>query len=239
MSGVFKRYCMLLLALPVAALAEPVVVKTHSIGTSLVHNTVLGALGLDSVESTVPIPFELTLTSTFLPGPLFSEWAYNDGGEVEIDFSIGDQNFHYVGAANSSVNLYAHSLNYDSYNHYISFDTPGPTSSNYTLGFIHTLYSLPGSHGQNGPLAPLYADESDGAFGYYTIRAAPSNPDVPLSWEMSSANAALSVQVVVIPEPAPFALLTAGLLALGLVHRSRRRTSSAAADRFAPREIIG
>jgi hypothetical protein len=218
MSISIKRNCLLLLALPGIALADPRPVTTHSIGTSHIDNTVLSVLGLANLTTTTALPFELTLTSTFGPNTIPSFWAFNDGGEVAIDFRIGSQAFRYEGSATSSVNVYNQSPSTYAYSHYIRFDKQGPSEASYTVRFSHTLYYLPGSLGLSDPLMPFRADEKDGVYGYYTIDAIPTDPDVPLSWQMSSSNtnAALSVQVGVVPEPASFALLAAGLLTLGL-----------------------
>ncbi|MEH6435978.1 PEP-CTERM sorting domain-containing protein [Massilia sp. DD77] len=220
MSFLSRRACMFVLGLPALVLAEPVSVTTHSTGTSNVDSTILFALGLDSVTTAPFLPFELTLRSTFEPDAIPSNWAYNDGGEVAIDFRIGDQEFHYGGRADSSVNLYDQSTSFDAYGHVISFNTPGPPDSSYIIRFSHTLYYLPDNPGAAGPLSPLYADARDGVYGHYTIDAFPSYPDVPLHWQMSSTtDAMLSVQVGVVPEPAPFLLLSAGLLTLALRRR--------------------
>lgn len=216
-----RRSCVLMLALPLAALADPVAVTTRSTGTSTVDDTVLSALGLNSVTSTAPVPYELTLRSTFDPDtspPSTSDyWAYNYGGAVEIDFRIGSQAYHYDGAANSYANRQSGS--WDGYTHAIYFDTPGPTTSNYTVYFYHTLYGLPGTSGLGGPLMPLDADASDGVQGYYTLHATPSNHDVPLSWYMDAYQSTVSINVAAVPEPASFALLAAGLATLGLRRR--------------------
>ncbi|WP_020653189.1 PEP-CTERM sorting domain-containing protein [Massilia niastensis] len=226
MSILIRRSCMILLALPVAALADPVAVTTHSTGTSTVDNTILSALGLNSVATTAPLPYELTLRSTFDPGsdPLWPPgWAYDFDSEVVIDFRIGSQVYHYDGTANSSVNRVSVSI-FDSYEHNIWFTTAGPPDANYTVHFHNRLYDLPGSMGLGGPLTPFDANESSGenVFGYYTINATPSNPDVPLSWSMQGPPATLSVHVAVVPEPASFVLLAAGLLTLGLRRRFGR-----------------
>lgn len=219
---------MLLLALPIVALADPVTVTTHLTGLSTTDNTILmGALGLNGVTNADLLPYDVTLKSTFDPDkdPLPpTQWAYDYGGEVVIDFRIGSQVYHYEGPANSSAYRTSSSV-FDSYEHHLWFNTPGPSSSNYTVHFYDRLYYLPGSMGLSGPLTPLDADESSGesVFGYFSLNAYPSNPNVPLSWSMEGVGTTESVRVPAVPEPAPFAHLAVGLLTLGLRMRLRRR----------------
>jgi hypothetical protein len=96
---------MLLLALPLVAVADPVTVTTRSTGTQITNesslgttNSMLNVLGLNPLTSTAPLPYELTLTSTFdtdaMPSPeSFWAQAYAD---VVIDFRIGTQAYHYA-----------------------------------------------------------------------------------------------------------------------------------------------
>lgn len=218
-----KRACMPFLALPVLAFAHPVVVITHSSGTSNADDTILWrALGLNSATTTALLPYELTLVSTFDTdaNPASSSGSAHADGDVVIDFHIGSQVFHYEGKAYSTVIRYAQSVGIDSYQHAIEFDTPGPPASNFTIQFSHTLYYVPDDKQPGEPLAMLDADESDGVYGYYSLHAFPGNPDVPLSWNMASYElAALSVQVAAVPEPATWALWTAGLLCGWGAHR--------------------
>ncbi|MBQ5948492.1 PEP-CTERM sorting domain-containing protein [Massilia sp. ST3] len=219
MSILIKRLCMLSSVLPAMVLADPVAVTTHAAGTSSVDSTILFALGLDNGGGTALRPFELTLTSTFAPDSLSSNWAFNDGGPATIAFRIGDQAYRYEGAAHSAVNRYDQSAGFDAYTHAVWFTTPGPLDASYIVRFSNTLYYLPDNPQATGPLSPFQAATGDGADGYYTIDAFPGYPDVPLHWQMSSTDAALSVQVAVVPEPASCALLAAGLLTLGLRRR--------------------
>lgn len=226
-----KRSCILLFTLlaslsatlPAAALAAPlaapVAVITRSSGTTTANDTILAALGLNSVPTTAPLPYALTLRSTF-DADSGTGLVTDYGGDVVVDFQIGGQTFHYNGIGNSSAMRDSVSI-FDNYEQHIWFDTPGPPNANYTVHFYNKLHDLPGSMGQSGPLTPFAADQNSGkdVFGSYAINAYPSNPDVPLSWNMGGAATALSVQVAVVPEPAAFGLLAAGLLTLGLRRR--------------------
>jgi hypothetical protein len=220
MPGLIKRSCLVLFALPAAVLAAPVTVTTHTAGTTLADNTILAALGLNGVTGPAPLPYELTLSSTFDAG---NAAAQNYGGEVEVDFHIDGQTFHYAGSGNSAASRESVSV-FDNYQQHVWFDTPGPPNANFTVHFYNQLYDLPGSMGQSGPLTPFAADQGAGqdAFGAYTIDAYPGNPAVPLSWNMSAPAGAFSVQVAAVPEPAQVALLAAGLLMLGLYRRFAR-----------------
>lgn len=129
MSIPIKRSCALLLAFPLIAVAAPVAVTTHSTGVHRTNDYSLGAtdsllnvLGLDPLTSTAPVPYALTLTSTFdtdaLPSP--ESFLAQADGDVVIDFRIGSQAYHYAGPANSTAYLAAQSANVEEYSPAVS-----------------------------------------------------------------------------------------------------------------------
>ena len=211
-----RRGCMLLLTLPIVSLADPVSVTTHSSGDMTADETVMAVLGLGSLPSGATLPYALTFTSSFDPETNRANWISHIDDKVTIDFRIGSQVYHYEGIAYSQAFRYDQSIHVDAYEHNVWLNTPGPSEGDYLLRFSHTLYNLPRGETGTRPLFPYYADAGDGATGYATVFAYPNNPDVSLRWEMPSNVAALSVQVGVVPEPAAFALMAAGLLTLGL-----------------------
>jgi hypothetical protein len=218
MSIPIKRFCVLLLALPLTAVAEPVTVTTHSTGVHRTNDASLGAtnsllnvLGLDPLTSTAPLPYALTLTSTFdtdaMPSPE-SFWAQAYGAVV-IDFRIGTQAYRYAGPTSSTAYLAAQSANVEEYSHTVWLDTP-----NYRYGFVHDLRAPSGSLGQYNPLAPLDVDQSRltdySAHLFFNLVAE------PIDLSLDPVSSTMFVHVAAVPEPASFALLVAGLAALAL-----------------------
>lgn len=225
MSVVMKRSWTLLLALPLCAVAAPVAVTTHSTGihgTSAdslgTTNSMLNVLGLEPLTSTAPLPYALTLTSTFdtdaMPSPE-SFWAQAIG-DVVIDFRIGTQAYHYAGPANSISHLAAQSVNVEEYSHTIWLETP-----NYYHGFGHAMFGPAGSMGEFNPLAPLDVDDGTlahfSAYLYFNLKAE------PISFGLNPVSSTMSVHVAAVPEPTPFALLAAGLGTLTLARVLPRR----------------
>jgi hypothetical protein len=226
MSVLVKRYCMLLLALPLLAVAAPVAVTTHSTGIHATNadslgttNSMLNVLGLEPLTSTAPLPYALTLTSTFdtdaMPSPE-SFWAQAIG-DVVIDFRIGAQAYHYAGPANSISHLAAQSVNVEEYSHTVWLETP-----NYYHGFGHAMFGPAGSLGEFNPLAPLDVDDSTlthfSAYLYFNLKAE------PISFSLNPVSSTMFVHVAAVPEPASFALLAVGLGALTLARVLPRRT---------------
>jgi uncharacterized protein YodC (DUF2158 family) len=202
-------------------MADPVTVITHSTGTTRPDDTIMNAFGMHSVPATPELPYELTLTSTFDPKDTWAyNYGYNYGGDVVVEFKIGDQVYHYEGGANSTVDRTSVS-SLDSYEHHIWFDTNSVPSTGFTVHFYNALYYLPGGPGQEGPLTPFDADEtsSKDVFGHSSVVMYPANPDIPLRWSMDGNVATVSVHVAVVPEPTHIALLGAGLLTLVLRRR--------------------
>lgn len=233
MSFLIKRSCIILLALPLVAVADPVTVTTRSTGIHSTNadslgttNSMLNVLGLDPLTSTAPFPYELTLTSTFdtnaMPSPE-SFWAQAIG-DVVIDFRIGTQVYHFAGPANSIAHLAAQSVNVEEYSHTIWLETP-----NYFHGFGHAMLGPAGSMGEFNPLAPLHVDETDltnfSAHLNFGLKAE------PISFGLDPISSTMSVHVVAVPEPASFALLAAGLATLAMPRLLSRR-----ARRMRPKE---
>src|SRR5438874_1098293 len=103
-----KHGCVLLFALPVVALASPVTVTSHATGLITIEPEVMQALGAYDFQGTGPLPYELTLTSTYDPGgPLPDRGMDASTGpiDVTIDFHVGDFAYHHAGLGSISTRL--------------------------------------------------------------------------------------------------------------------------------------
>lgn len=219
-----KRILLLLLAAPLALMAAPVTVTTHSAGIIDLNSVSLGyaysvmnVLGLEPPTTTGPLPYELTIEANFDTDTMVSPqafWAYSYGGDVAVAFKIGTQAYHFAGPGNSTVNLYDQSVYVADYGHSVWFETPDDI-----YGFYHHLLGPPASLGIFNPLAALYADQNDGVSGSATIFLDPQANDVQDVFSIQGSGPVMSVHVAPIPEPAPFAMLAAGLVMLGLLRR--------------------
>lgn len=227
MLTMIKRSFILSLAAPMAVLAAPVTVTTHSAGIIDLNSVSLGyaysvmnVLGLEPPTTTGPLPYELTIQANFDTDTMVSPeafWAYSYGAGVVVDFTIGAQAYHFAGPGNSTVNLYEQSVYVSDYGHSVWFETPG-----YRYGFYHQLLGPPAKMGSFNPLAALYADQDDGVYGSATIFLDPAATDVQDVFSIQGGGAVMSVDVAPIPEPASFAMMAIGVLTLSLLRRIGR-----------------
>jgi len=224
--------CVSAIALPAAAFAVPVTVVTHSTGTASVHPTVLHALGQQETPPEDTLPYELTLTSTFDwtgPLPARGEGPYMVyDTEVVVDFRMGDLVYHAAGRDFSSASLYTPDpIGGDMYWHEVSMN-PYPYAYGYSFNFEHTLHGPAGSMGPGGPLTAGTIDGSGDPYSYLWITAYYSNDEYTFSWTMPGDVATYDVRITsAVPEPAPFAMLAGGVLALGLWRGMKKGRRSA------------
>lgn len=196
--------CMLL-ALPLAALADPFTVTTRSSGIANVNPTVLYYLGMDNTIEASELPYELTISSTFdpvadLPGR--GEPIFDRESQVAVEFRLGDMRFDYTGSGMTWASVYTPFDTGDAYWHEVQLDN---------LHFSQRGYAPTGTLGPGGALVMRELGGITG--GIFWIDAYPPNPDAPGSWSMNGAVNNFSVSAV--PEPAAYALLAAGLFVLG------------------------
>lgn len=201
-----------LLALPLAAAAEPVRIVSHSQGMLYPEQQALGALELIApVRDPVDVPFSLQLDSLIDPAsPDFVASAYgvrDRSSMVSLSFQVGDLALSYAGPARASIIRYSDGQ----YQHSLSF-----THNFYNVSLTHIFNADPALLG-DGFLAPRSFSSDDGAQAVFELGVSQSNPDGPSfpSVSVRPEFAALSVTSPV-PEPAPASLFALGLLACAL-----------------------
>lgn len=229
MSHLTKSLCILLCALPLAALADPVTITTRSAGTIKLDATVLQALGLDNTAQEGQLPYEVILRSTIDPAPAapgYGQGVYELGSDTTVDFRVGTMSYHYAGAGLTDANLYNPFGHVDVYQHRITIVPPAAFP--YAIQLTNYGEGPLGSFGTGGALWPHDVDESAGLGGSFRVQIYESNSSSPNFWDMNGIATAFSVQVVgavtapPVPEPASYGMLAAGMLTLGWWRRRTR-----------------
>jgi hypothetical protein len=213
-----KWYGVFLLVLPCVAQAYTVEITSASHGTMQPDNTFLSLLGMTPPAIGGALPYTLTIASfvdTEAPGyteDLFNYAARSDPTQVEVDFTLGGQSFHYAGQGG----VFLHSKQYG-YTHEVSFFLPQSPSVEI---FATHFDDIPGS-----TLNPVSLDDVGprdvSADASLYARLDQNTPGAAVS--MGATVAGFSMHTVSpVPEP-PRAGMLAGGLALLMWRAARRR----------------
>jgi hypothetical protein len=226
-----KRSAVLLFALPVAALADPVTVTTHATGTTfIVDKEVVLSLGLAYPQTANPydplyLPYDLTVTTTYDSDKALirSDFASGYANPTVVDFRLGDQAFHYAGKSSGEARLDTTGGN-DRFSSLVSGIEDGNFHGN-SLTFQINGAGPAGSLGAGDVLAARTIGNGAGFTGGISISAAYRDLDSPyipsFIFDDSQHPGTFSLQVSPVPEPATYAMLGGGLLFLGLGRRLR------------------
>lgn len=218
-----KSSLILLFALPMTAVADPVSVTVRSSGQiDLPDPLVLDRLGLETPDESVP--YQLTVRSIFDPGSAgygdLRDLVIQDPGDLDISLKLGTQSYHFADKGYSDVQVYKIDDTTDGYEYDITFNPP-EASGNYSMSIWNRMAAPTGTSTGHSPLATRSIDF--GTHGFTQFVAFPSNPDAPGFWTMFPTIETYSLQVSPVPEPATLGMLAAGMLA---VAGWRRRTTS-------------
>lgn len=218
-----RQLSAVVLALPLAAAAEPVRITTHLTGQMHPSPFILEQIGLGNFydHSGGPLPFVLMVNTVFdseglgaicQPGHCEDyaadiSYRLRMGGR-SVDFSSSD-GIARIGWSDSS---YQNGLSYLIY--------PYPVvGGNYYISINTWISGPPGSFGDD-PLAPQTVGGT-GMTGMVEFSALPVDPEVPSYWTMGSIADTASLQVSAVPEPLGAGMLAAGLAALAAAARRR------------------
>lgn len=224
MSRLFIGVCLSLLALPLAALADPVTVTTRSSGVIDPNPGAVYHLGMDLYDDrNGPLPYEMTLSSTFDPeqagfleaGPGY--WTAD--ADVVMQLQIGAERYRYDGSvdATTSLRVFDGGTGYEQRIGLIPLGTPGMVT------FVSNRMDAP--VGSGGLFAPRTLSLGAGQ-GVTRITTFLDDPEAPsLSWEMHAGAASMSLQVAsAVPALAPSYALMAGVGTICCWRRRRRRS---------------
>lgn len=223
-----KCLCMLALAMPLGALADPVAIVTRTSGTMTTNDTVMGWLGLAAPPGLAILPYELTIRTVMDPqAPGFDGsrgyWVQQDNSaQLDVTLALGAQTYHYAGLGTAAVSGVG-----DIYRQHIRYALPGSASG---LLIFQNDASIGGMNfGSDSPLHPPQLGEVPSTWAYATVNGVdhPGAPDEEFA-SMTGDGKVFSVSMV--PEPAQGALLAAGMATLLL--RTRKPRGSAAARRL-------
>lgn len=220
MSRLFSTAFVSFLALPLAAVADPITVTTSSSGFM---DPVPGAvfhLGMDLYDyRNGPLPYSLSISSTFEPEQFgLSEDGreyWTSDAELAMALQIGSQAYRYDGMLANTVKVRV--LAGGGYEHEVGLI---PLGTPRAVTFVSN--TLNASAGSDSLFAPRSLTLGPGG-GTTRIFTFLDDPDAPsISWEMHATAASMSLQVVsTVPELAPMYALLAG--SGFFVLRSRRR----------------
>lgn len=221
MSRLLTRFCIPLLALPLTALADTVTVTTYASGSIEPNPGAVYHLGMDLYgERNGPVPYDLTLSSTFDPdvGSIDSgdsDWFGN--ADVAVQLRIGTARYRYDNTLHTTTRLRVFDGG-DAYEQEIGL-IPGGTPGLVT----YMSNRLDAPVGSGGLFAPRTVAPGAGQ-GVTTIFTFLDDPEAPyLTWEMSAEADSMSLQITsAVPAPAPTDALLVGLGTICLWGRRRR-----------------
>jgi hypothetical protein len=200
----------ILLALPLAASADPWTITSRTTGMADPNAIVLGHLDIDDFDNVQggPLPYEMRISTLFDPTEP-DAWgrATDDTAGIWLYFRIGDAEFYFTGEGRSTVQATLDGY----YSHEV-----GLRNGSYVLSLANILQAPAGALGADA-FTPLQLDSGDELSGAMRIDSYPANPDAPGFWSMSASGEFASLNVLSpVPEPLPLAMLATGLFGVGL-----------------------
>ena len=206
-----------LVALPLAAAAEPVRVTTQLTGQLDPGPFTFEQLGLGPFYDQAGsfLPYSLTINTLFdadLSEELcYGTECYNFISEVSYTFRVGEQTVEFAtsdgtGHIRWTGTRYLNSLAYSTGLYYISLDT---------------WLSAPAGSFDDDPLAPRVFGGTPDVGGRIALSIMPLESENPSYWQLSAGADRALLQVSVVPEPAGAAMLAAGLAVVALGRQRR------------------
>lgn len=236
MQKLAQLLCLLLVAAPLVALADPFVVTTRTTGTVQADRQILAWLGLPASASAASVPFDLSIRTVIDPqspnydGSLGYWVTQKKDAQVEVTLALGSLNYHFTGQGDATVSGYQ-----DTYRQHVTLQLPG---------YPHGLLIFQNDFGVNGvnfssnsPLVPPTLSNVDAAWGYGIVAGVDDTTAQTKDQVYADQPGKIStLSIAAVPEPPPVALFAGGIVTLLLARLVRvcRRSAARRSGRAIP-----
>jgi hypothetical protein len=209
----FKRCLLLLLALPLAAFADPIQLTSHSEGTMPANAWLTGALGLPAQGT----PYRMIVFSQLDTAAAdFVDHGLSvsaPSSKVEVSIEISGSTYHWITTGTTNVTLTPE----DTFEYDVVFAAPASPGVQFEI--TNTLSGEWRGVGAGTPLSPRDIKSgfsSTSLHGYTTFAARCVMSGSCAAGSLDAQVHLMSIQVSPVPEPASLGMLAAGFVVLGL-----------------------
>jgi hypothetical protein len=207
-----RPICVLLLAAPLVAVADPVEIVTRTSGDMKTDSQIMEWLGFAGAPNGAHLPYELTLRTVIDPqAPTFDGklgyWlTQNMDAQVEVTLALGALTYRYDGAGKVDVSGYQ-----DTYRQHVTITLPGHPLG--LLIFQNDAAVAGVDFGLHSPLNPPALSNAEAIFSAGSVSGVDDTTSNSQTYA-SSTGYSTAFSVSMVPEPAQGALLAAGLAML-------------------------
>ncbi|MGZ5199311.1 MAG: VPLPA-CTERM sorting domain-containing protein [Telluria sp.] len=215
MPSLAKFFPVLALAVPAAALADPITFTIHTSGSMKPIPIVTDQLGMQLPDPGRPAQYALTMVTTFDPAATDFQQdvygVYQNDARIDLTFVFAGLSYSYHGIGEASVSRAPNDWGYVQ-------DACVPAPSSGQVFFTNVV-----SPNYGGYFAALLDPTNYTSSGYGIASLWPPGPANQMAGDEESASVQVVSNIVsTVPEPASAGMLLGGMLALGCWRRRRQ-----------------